>query len=331
MLKTYRKQFALFLVLLFSLALLNLAGCQNGSKKPISDIKRQTQKQITLAPEVSKIKKEPTISLYRSATGQKQELKMEEYIKGVVAAEIGPKFPMEALKAQAIVARTMTLALINYENGTRGKHGTDASDDHTEFQAYDEKKITDNISKAVEATRGEILTYNGKFVYGEFHSVSKDKTASITESFPKLKDKAGDYIVPVTTNGIKNAPAKYRNWTVKIPRSEIKNIMGPKAGSLDDIRVSKKGPSGRALTISAGSASIAGVDLRQKLGFDRLYSTNFSSITPQGNYIVFKGSGWGHGAGMEQWGAYTMAKEGKSARQIVEHYYPSNQWIKLYK
>ncbi len=331
MLKTRNKRFVWLLMSLLVLALLSISGCQTTAKKPLSELQPPAKKPVALAPEVSKIKQEPTISLYRSATGQKQQLKMEEYIKGVVAAEIGPKFPMEALKAQAIVARTMTLALINYEHGTRGKHGTDASDDHTEFQAYDEKLITDNISKAVDATRGEILTYNGKFVYAEFHSVSKDKTASIEESFPKLKNKVGTYIKPVPTNGLKNAPAKYRNWTIKIPRSEIKNVMGPKAGSLDDIRVSKKGPSGRALTITAGSASIAGVDFRQSVGFDRLYSTYFTSITPQGNYIVFKGSGWGHGAGMEQWGAYTMAQEGKQARQIVEHYYPTTTWTKLYK
>lgn len=331
MLKTFRKLTAFCLLLVLGFAIMNLAACQNTAKKPLSKVQQEAQKNVPLAPEVSKIKTEPTISLYRTATGEKQNLKMEDYIKGVVAAEIGPKFPMEALKAQAIVARTMTLALITYESGTRGKHGTDASDNHTEFQAYDEKLITDNISKAVEATRGQILTYNGKFVYAEFHSVSKNKTASIEESFPKLKSKVGDYIVPVSTNGMKYAPAKYRNWTVKIPRSEIKNIMGPKAGSLDDIKISQKGPSGRTLTVSAGSASIAGVDLRQKLGFDRLFSTYFTSITPQGNDIVFKGSGWGHGAGMEQWGAYTMAKEGKSARQIVGHYYPTTKWTQLYK
>ena len=327
--KNTRSLLLITISLLLVAILLVFTGCQKqAAKKPVQPI---SKKPVTLAPEVSKIKQEPTITLYRSATGQKQQLKLEEYIKGVVAAEIGPKFPMEAMKAQAIVARTMTLALINYEHGTRGKHGTDASDDHTEFQAYDEKQITDSISKAVDATRGQILTYNGKFVYGEFHSVSKNKTASMEESFPKLKNKVGSYIVPVKTNGMKYAPAKYRNWTVKVPRSEIKRIMGAKAGNLNDIRVSKKGPSGRALTITAGSASIAGVDLRQQVGFDRLFSTYFTSIKPQGNYIVFKGSGWGHGAGMEQWGAFTMAKEGKKARQIVEHYYPTAVWTRLYK
>jgi len=310
--------------LLFILILTCNCGCQKEGKKPIPG-------PVDKAPEVEKYNQEPTISLYRNATGEKEELKLEKYLKGVVAAEIGPKFPMEALKAQAIVARTMTLALLEYENGTRGKHGTDASDDHTEFQAYDAEKITDNISQAVEETRGQVITYNGKFIYALFHSTSKDKTASIEEGFPKLKDKVSEYIVPVETNGMKNAPDKYSNWTVKIPRWEIKNIMGSEARSLDDIKISKKGPSGRALTISAGKASIPAVDLREEVGFDRLYSTQFSSIKAEGNNIVFKGSGWGHGVGMEQWGAFTMAQEEKkTAQEIVTHYFPNTQLTKLY-
>lgn len=323
--------------LMVMIAMLSIGGCQKSAKKPVipksTPSAPKTVSRSSLAPEVAKYKTEPTISLYRSATGAKQQMKLEQYLKGVVAGEIGPKFPMEALKAQAIVARTMTLALINYEHGTRGKHGTDASDNHTEFQAYDEKAITDNISKAVDATRGEVLVYNGKFAYALFSSFAGPKTASIQEGFPTLDNKynAKAYLKPVSTNGAKYAPAKYKNWTVKVPKSTIKSIMGSKAGSLNDIRISKKGPSGRALTISAGSATIDAVKLRESVGFDKLYSTLLSSVTSQGNYIVFKGTGWGHGVGMEQWGAYTMAKEGKKAPQIVEHYFPSARWTKLYK
>ncbi len=308
-----------------------VVGCGNNqSSTPSKKPELPQQNTANLADEVQKYQKaEPTISLYRSSTGATQELKLEEYIKGVIAAEIGDKFPMEALKAQAIVARTMTLALLEYENGTRGKHNTDASDDHTEFQAYDEKAITDKIAQAVDETKGEVLTYNGKFAYALFSSVSKDKTASIEEGFPKLKDKAS-YLVPVDTNGISIAPAKYRNWTVTVPKSEIKNIMGAQAGDLSDIKIAEKGPSGRALKITAGKASITGVDLREKVGFDRLYSTQFSSITAEGDNIVFKGSGWGHGVGMEQWGAKLMADQGKKAQEIVQHYFPKLSWLKLY-
>lgn len=309
--------------LLLFLLILSTTSC---AKEPAP-----APKPAKLEPEVKKYDKEPTITLYRSATGAREEIKLEEYLKGVVAAEIGEEFPMEALKAQAIVARTMTLAMIEYEGGTKKKHNTDASDNHTEFQAYDRERITDNIAKAVDETRGQVLTNNGKFVYALFHSASPNKTASIEEGFPNLAKKA-PYIVPVDTDGLKNAPTKYRNWTVKIPRWEIKRIMGSKAGSLDDIKIAKKGPSGRATKITAGEASISAVDLRQEVGFDRLYSTYFHSISPEGNYIVFKGSGWGHGCGMEQWGAYTMAKEkGLNAKQIVEHYYPKAKWTKLYE
>ncbi|MEA1961667.1 MAG: SpoIID/LytB domain-containing protein [Bacillota bacterium] len=324
----------LFLVLFALMTCLVLGGCNQETKKPsLPPQDEERSQQAEKAEEVKKYDTEPTISLYRSKTGQIDELKLEDYLKGVVAAEIGPKFPMEALKAQAIVARTMTLALIEYENGTRGKHNTDASDDHTEFQAYDNSAINDNIAKAVDETRGQVLTYEGKFAYTLFSSVSKDKTASLAEGFPTLKDKAGPYLTPVATNGIKNAPEKYRNWTVKVPASEIKQIMGVKDNTLTDIEVSKKGPSGRALEVSAnkGSVRISGVDLRQKVGFDRLYSTYFTDIKIENNQVVFKGAGWGHGVGMEQWGAFTMAKEGKKAKEIVEHYFPKTQFTQLYK
>lgn len=298
-----------------------LAGCQPAAQKP--DPRK-------MAPEVAKYDKEPTISLYRKEKNTKEEMKLEEYLKGVVAAEIGPKFPMEALKAQAIIARTGTLCLIEYENGTRDKHGTDCSDDHTEFQAYNEELITDKISQAVDATRGQVLTADGKFVYAMFHSVSNGKTAAMEEAFPKLADKA-PYIVPVDTEGIKLAPKKYKNWTVKVPVSEVKAILGDGAGDLSNIRISKRGPSGRAATITAGKASIPAVDLRQEIGFDRLYSTAISSIEVSGNQVIFKGSGWGHGVGMEQWGAMAMANKGKKAREIVEHYFPKAQLTQLYE
>ncbi len=324
--KLLKRKITYLLIMSLICCLVSLGGC--GEKKPAP-----APKPVKLAPEVEKYQvEEPSITLYRTSTGAKEEVELEEYLQGVVAAEINDEFPEEALKAQAIVARTSTLALIEYENGTKGKHNTDASDDHTEFQAYDPEKITDNISKAVEATRGQVLTTNqGKFVHALFHSVSGNKTASIEEGFPALAKKA-PYIVPVDTDGIKNAPEKYRKWTVKVPKAEVKKIMGDKAGSLDDIKIAKKGPSERVLKITAGKASITGVKLREEIGFDRLFSTNIKSIKPEGNYIVFQGVGWGHGCGMEQWGAFTMAKENDStAKQIVEHYYPQAKLTQLYK
>lgn len=318
--------FSIILVLLLTI----IAGCarQDAQKKPGQD---KIADPNSLSEEVKRYNQEPTISLYRTDTGKTENLKLEEYVKGVVAAEIGSKFPMEALKAQAIVARTMTLTLLEYEGGTRSKYNTDASDDHKEFQAYDNKRITDEISKAVDATRGQVLVNNGKFIYAMFHSVSKDKTADVTESFPELQKRAS-YLVPVATNGINVAPEKYRQWTVKVNKAEIAKIMGIKSGILNNIIVSSRGPSGRAMGIYAnnGEAVMSGVDFRKAIGYDKLYSTYITNMTIQGNDVVIEGSGWGHGAGMEQWGAYAMAKQGKSAREIIEYYYPQAQWTQLY-
>ncbi len=105
-----RKFTTLLVLLVISAFIFSISGCQQPAKKPPA-------KPVKMASEVKKYNKEPGISLYRTATGAKQQLKMEEYLKGVLAAEMNPKFPMEALKAQAIVARTMTLALLEYEMG----------------------------------------------------------------------------------------------------------------------------------------------------------------------------------------------------------------------
>ncbi|MGI6487307.1 MAG: SpoIID/LytB domain-containing protein [Syntrophomonadaceae bacterium] len=299
---------------------------------PRTQVKKPLPKPLApAAPEVAQYTEEPTISLYRHQLGGTiQELPLEKYLEGVVAAEVGPNPPMEALKAQAIVARTLTLALVNYQNGAP-EPGADACDLHTHFQAYDEKKVTDRIRQAVAATRGQVLTYDGKFIYAEFHSCAGGKTASIEEAFPKLAEAASDYIKPVSSPGMRYASRNERYWSLKLPRWELQNIMGSEAGSLNDLKISKRGPSGRALTLTAGGKDISAIDLRASLGPDRFKSTFITSIRPRGDYIYFKGKGWGHGAGMEQWGAFGLAKQGKSAQQIVTHYYTDAQLRTLWK
>ncbi|MDO4541063.1 MAG: SpoIID/LytB domain-containing protein [Syntrophomonadaceae bacterium] len=287
-----------------------------------------------MAEEVKALTAEPQLTLHRNDSGEIQTIMMEEYLKGVVAAEIGKQFPLEALKAQAIVARTMTLALLNYEGGTHEAHGTDVSDEHTEFQAYDETAITEDITQAVAATRGMVLVSEGKYAYTLFSSVSEGTTASIEEGFPTLADKAGDYIQPVATDGLKNAPEKYRSWEVRLPVSSVKRIMQMDAQTpLESIEITQRGPSQRVMEISAnnGAYTVSGVDFRQGAGFDHLYSTIIHEMKLEGEELIITGAGWGHGCGMEQWGAYTMAEEGADAMAILSHYYPGAEWIKLYE
>jgi len=312
------------LLLLFSLL---APGC-TPAKKPLPQQQQQPAQNAPLASEVAKYKEEPQISVYRHKLGKIQYMPLEKYLEGVVAAEVGIIPGKEDIKAQAIVARTMTLALINYENGVP-KYKAMASDSHTEFQAYDETQVTDRIRKAVKDTRGQVMLYNGKFVYAMFHALSAGKTASLSESFPTLEKKAGAYLKVVDTDGFSVAQQKYKNWTAKFSQAEVKAAFG-NPSSVDNIQI-KKGPSGRALTLSAGNKNISGVKFRAALGPDRLKSTIITSIKNEGGSVIFSGKGWGHGAGMEQWGAYAMEKKGKKANEIVRHYYPGTIIKKLYQ
>lgn len=103
---------------------------------------------------------EPVVSLYRHGTGERRTIPMEEYVAGVVAAEMDPRWPVEALAAQAVIARTFAVERLA-RGGVRGVHGTDVCDDPGHFQAYDPDAITPQVRRAVARTRGLVLTYGG--------------------------------------------------------------------------------------------------------------------------------------------------------------------------
>ncbi|MGE5397324.1 MAG: SpoIID/LytB domain-containing protein [Chitinophagales bacterium] len=298
-------------------------------RKPTVPQKISTPSQVSLSPEVKKYKEEPVITLYRHKNNSVQRIPLEKYLMGVVAAEIGTNQPTEALKAQAIAARSLVMSRIAYLGGAK-MHKTNACDLPEHFQAYDETKVTDAIRNAVNATRGQVITYNGKFAYALFHSYSWKKTASIEEYFPEQRKLAGGYIKSVSSPGEEYAPAKERHWRVSIPHSELQSIFGPKA-DLNAIKITKRGPSGRALDISAGSKTVKAYDLRTRLGGERLKSTMITKITSNGNNTIFEGYGWGHGCGLSQWGAYAMAKQGRNSLAIVTHYYSGTRVVKLWK
>lgn len=294
-------------------------------RKPVAP-----QQKVTLAPEVKKYTEEPTISVFRHATNSTENMPIEKYLQGVVAAEIGPKPPAQALRAQAITARSMTMAKILYTGGVKKQHNTEACDLPEHFQAYDQKAITPEITAAVKATRGQLVLYKGKFAYALFSSYAGKKTASLSESFPDLIKIANPYIKVLSSPGAKYVPAKEKYWTATISKSQLQNIFGAGA-NIDDIRITRRGPSGRALDIAAGKKIVKGYDLRTQIGGLILKSTMINSITVQGDKVVFKGEGWGHGCGLSQWGAFEMAKNGKSARQILNYYFPNTQVVKVWK
>ena len=272
------------------------------------------------------------VRLYRREKGSVEEIDLEEYIKGVVASEMPANFDEEALKAQAVAARTYYInKRVNpckdaKSNGAEICDSTDCQvymDKQERVSKWSKKDSETNwnkINEAVESTKGEVLTYDGVILeYPQYFAVSSGKTEDAVDVFsinvPYLKstESSGEEIAPKyeTTSTISvddfinKIKAKYND--AEISRRNIRNCIEVESytqgGSVKEIRV--------------GNKNLRGVELRKILN---LNSTNFS-VSYKGNDIIFSCRGYGHGVGMSQWGANVMAKEGSKYDEILKHYY----------
>jgi stage II sporulation protein D len=276
------------------------------------------------APKPAPQGEEPVVSVFFNATGEKKNLKMEEYIQGVVAAEMDTGWPVNALAAQAILARTF--AMKDIETGrVKELHGTDVSTSEKESQAYDASEINDNVREAVRQTRGQVVTYKGDLINAWFSACDGGISATAEEGLAFKEEP-----VPYIKGGVKDgclAITKPENkaWEAKIPldqvRTAVQKITGKDPGAITAVAVQRKGPSGRAEQIKIGEAVVAGPALRNALGSERIRSTLLSEISIDNGMMAFSGKGFGHGVGMCQWGAKLLAEKGKSAGEIVEFYF----------
>lgn len=272
--------------------------------------------------------REPVISLYVHETGQRLMIPVEQYLPGVAAAEGTPNMPPEALKALIIAARTMTLQ--NRDDPTAASHvidGADACTSPTHFQAYAPEKVTDAIRQAVAATRGQVLTYGGSLIYAAFSSYSGGRTATALEAFgPAVKDEP--YLQSVDSPQTVLAPAAEQNWTLTVKKNDLLAEVGATASG--PVSITQHGPSGRALEVRVGNRTITGIQLRSILGSMQMRSTLITGVQDQGGSVVFTGRGWGHGAGLDQWGADALARQGWSEQRILGHYYQRAAVQQLY-
>lgn len=306
---------ALCLVMTFVLV---LSGCKQAPQK-----KEIPSPQPAPAPQKQAVQgNEPEITVYMHETGQKKTMKMEDYVAGVVAGEMKADWPVEALAAQAIIARTFTVQAIE-EKGGVPERGTQASTDIKEFQAYNDKEINDNVRRAVQMTRGMIITYQNKPINSWFHASAGGITALAKEGLDYKKDEP-PYIRSVQSPD-DMAPDDIKNWTVAFTKEKIMDVMekqGKKVSSIDNFAIGSKGPSGRAITfVINNNITVSAPELRLGLGSTELKSLLLDKVEIQGNNVVFTGKGYGHGVGMSQWGAHKMAKEGKKPEDIIAYYF----------
>lgn len=313
--KTMSLLLLLFLLLSLLGAMLLAAGCD---RKPTPSENTQNKKQAQPLGE------EPTISLFDNKTGEHKNIKIEEYLQGVVAAEMDTKWPVNALAAQAILARTFTMENIK-AGRVRQLHGTDASTSVDEFQAYDPTRINDSVREAVERTRGEVVTYNGDYIHAWFSACDGGTSATAEEGLAYIKEST-----PYVRGGVRDGclsvtEAKNRSWEVSVPIDQVgaavHRLTGKHPGYFSTADIAQKGPSGRADKLKIGTETVGGPALRMALGSDKVRSMFLSDIWVSDGALVLSGKGYGHGVGMCQWGAKLMAEQGKSPEEIIDFYF----------
>ncbi len=276
---------------------------------------------------------EPRLKVYLHETGSVQEMSMEEYISGVVAAEMNPQWPEEALAAQAIIARSFTLQKIS-EDGGVPERGAHASTNIEEFQAYNADEITDNVRQAVENTRGQVAVYEGNYIRGWFHAFAGPRTAEADEG---LEFKGGNppYIQVVDSPGKDTVPEEEGNWEASFSLTEVReavtDITGSDPGPIEEIIISEKGPSGRATLFKVNDVDTPAASLRLSLGSTVMRSTFIEELEITEDNLILSGSGYGHGVGMCQWGARALADEGWSCHDIVEYFYRDIDIVKVWQ
>jgi stage II sporulation protein D len=250
------------------------------------------------------------------------DLRLEDYVAGVVSGEMPSSFPPEALKAQAVAARSYAL--------TRKIEAQAAGRDHDIGAGVLAQVWTGTPSAAAraaaEATAGEVLVAGMEPVEAYFHAACGGRTEA---GLPAI-GRDLPYLAPVECGRCREAPRS--RWTVKLPARELARAAGL-AGAASAVRVVARTATGRAerVEIEAGgrTISLAATDLRQRLGFSTLPSLAFEVRAAAGGF-AFAGTGQGHGAGMCQWGAAGLAREGKGYRAILAHYYPGTTVVRMY-
>ncbi len=280
-------------------------------------------------------------------------LELEDYLKSVVSSEMPSRWPLEALKAQAVCARTYTLNTLKHKDTLQPGVADQM------YLGYDRED--DKGRKAVSETNGEVMLDSlGNYVDAYYSSSGGNYTASLSDTWG-LSPRP--YLLPVNDYA---QGSSYQSWTREFSISDLQSKLADlKLAEIRAITVFQRSIEGRAMRVQlSGKQSheskiqedskpewrqdenrdifdainpqvraetkeqlatryLSGEELRHKLG---LPSTNFQ-LTKQGDKYSFSGTGFGHGIGMTQYGAKNMAEDGAGYREILNHYYPN---IKLY-
>jgi stage II sporulation protein D len=263
----------------------------------------------------------PPLDIVRSGEGLAvvNEVLLEEYVVGVLRAEASEKWPLEMLRAQAVVARTYAA---HHRAISAGKaFHILASTAHQQYAGR--VPPTSPVWAAARDTAGQVLLWEGEVFPAFYHTESggyteDPRTVFAARNMPGLK--------PVRCEFSTGSPHFYWNLDLRLADlSETLRKNDLQVGPVTAIEISERTPSLRAAIVTVhgqrGAVRLRGNDFRRMLGYDTFKSTLFA-VAVDGEWARFSGRGYGHGVGMCQWGAKGMAEQGYVARSILEFFYP---------
>lgn len=261
-----------------------------------------------------------SVAVIRSQSEEVENIPLETYVARVVASEMPAEFELEALKAQALAARTYIVNYLLHNESPEDPNVTDG----TEHQVYkndeelrrqwgsDYQWKMEKLTEAVEATKGKILTYNNAPITPAYFSTSN----GYTENSEDYWENEIPYLRSVESKWDEKSPEYLDQQILTIPEvAQALDIDLPESTyiSMDVTRTNSQ----RVKELTIGDHTFSGREVREKL---QLQSSDFS-IEQKNNHLIFKTKGYGHGVGMSQYGANGMAKEGKNYEDIVKYYY----------
>lgn len=282
----------------------------------------------------------PSISVYNSSKDKIEEIDIETFLYGVLASEMSSDFEEEALKAQAVAARTYIIYK-KENNMTQGHSGAYVCTNSSHCQAYasyDElknkkgeewiKESYPKIKKAVDDTKGHILTYEDKAILPLYFSTSSGMTENSEEVFASQYP----YLKSVSSPYEEQSPKYYTEKKIKINefvnllKNNYKDISISESNIQNQVKILDRTSGGSVSIIKIGNKQLTGRNLRTIFG---LNSANFD-INFEENFVNFKVKGYGHGVGMSQWGAEGMASENYKYDEILYHYYTDTKIKDIY-
>ncbi|WP_339226541.1 stage II sporulation protein D [Oceanobacillus sp. FSL K6-2867] len=303
-------------LLLFILVIPAVIVAMFGEGKQESIVTQEKEAEATVELDQSPI----SIAVMRQAKDTVEDIPLEEYVAGVVASEMPATFELEALKAQALAARTFTVNHLLHGDA-EGNYDVTDTVNHQVFKNEQElkelwgKEFSDNMNKikqAVQETEGQILTYNDAPINAAFFSTSN----GYTENSEEYWDNEVSYLRSVESPWDVDSPKFLGRETFTIAQvEEALAIDLPKDAPL--YIEMERTKSGRVSNIAIEDNNFTGREVREGL---ELKSSDFT-VTQNNGHLIFTTEGFGHGVGMSQYGADGMAREGKTYEEIVKHYY----------